>query len=1093
MGISAAGSYAAWLLGLAVLLAMLLGSRASTPPLWHGGQLYAPQHELPGQVNRERVGDDNNGTPENDLEMEEEASVTTSSCPATPERAMQGRDDYFMRITRDPEGGPYLVEVLQEIVDVCGELWEADLTGLVGSLAVELCAIQGETVPGHMAARVLRGLLEPYRPFADGAPLPPYWSGWMTHAASQLRQHANFEPTCEPERGQEHEQEEVMMMQFEPGTVLQRLVRPRRPELWNEALRKLAALPRGPRSLAMDQVRTWLERQACRLGHPFVIHGMMLRDSHSALCLSPLTHDETRVGMDAAREAIAAADAYLQRYLDHQEGARQQLLVDAAVELASRYDELDDALVPLDGGERARRDFEEVQLQFLVNEQVRAALRGQSERGARVEQLQQALRAQIGSEARHLRRLCIALQGLLLMGEYEPEEAPASVDDWVSGMVDDLVLLANQEHGAASEEVHWLTELRRLRRWLADDRFLDEDPDARPSTAFTTGVSIPVNASEEIEGDNKPETHDGSPIDGADGKAEDLPEGPVEQRTHAQAGEGEAMSLVQKSRPPWGGRRARSRSRNARDRDQRTAEREAERSNAHRPWRTVRHERGTGSEAEPRSTRARDQAHERGACHPATVDTPMGRINLGVHAWHILLHMVDAMAPPEEAEYGVTSTQRTNIVNTLSDMTASERLHMLSSFMRTVAILLHDLADITDEVNGASTDEGADADTTGLMQRYMVEKPTGGAHEEGDVQQSRALRQGVPSLFGSAVELQVRAIISTLELAEKNSADVRASALLARLRTTFEKGFRHRDRLAEEVLMVESALVTFTQDHDARGLPEREATQQDMEFVNYWWRMLAAHLPVPAEACQEASQRSGAMSSWQLYVADRPGQREDGRVSAARSRSPLGGVARLACTQLDPDDVHAVEEERGLELLLDSLETKESQEGEVVDPCCRTQQALVERNRLERAAAEHRAAEQREFQEEMDKGTTVFQPMEDDVRVRISGTCVGRDGRHGTRHTMTWTMRPGEHVQLEMHLGTEKHMDAGNKKTGVAWPLASTAGHLATAIEVDEGLLSETEHTAGAQGSEGRELKGAERDRVVKRTDEMPEWSDLFG
>ena len=81
MGISAAGSYAAWLLGLAVLLAMLLGPRASTPPLWHGGQLYAPQHELPGQVDRERVGDDNNGTPENDLEMEEEASETTSSCP----------------------------------------------------------------------------------------------------------------------------------------------------------------------------------------------------------------------------------------------------------------------------------------------------------------------------------------------------------------------------------------------------------------------------------------------------------------------------------------------------------------------------------------------------------------------------------------------------------------------------------------------------------------------------------------------------------------------------------------------------------------------------------------------------------------------------------------------------------------------------------------------------------------------------------------------------------------------------------------------------------------------------------------------------
>ena len=163
---------------------------------------------------------------------------------------------------------------------------------------------------------------------------------------------------------------------------------------------------------------------------------------------------------------------------------------------------------------------------------------------------------------------------------------------------------------------------------------------------------------------------------------------------------GEIMSLVQRSRPPWRGMRTRSRSRTQEEREsQRQAEMVNERTNAHRPWRDA--PRATSRTCTPgASSRGRTSERDRRSAeeHPAMVDTPEGRINMGVHTWHILLHMVDAMAPPEEAEYGVTTVQRTNIVNTLADMSPTERLHMLSSFMRMMAILLHDIADVTDEV-----------------------------------------------------------------------------------------------------------------------------------------------------------------------------------------------------------------------------------------------------------------------------------------------------------------------------------------------------------------------------------------------------------
>ena len=119
---------------------------------------------------------------------------------------------------------------------------------------------------------------------------------------------------------------------------------------------------------------------------------------------------------------------------------------------------------------------------------------------------------------------------------------------WVNDMVDDLQLMAAQEGDADSEEARWYVELRRLRRWLADDRLVDdyhpyfadgEDDDMREPEDTQVAEAVPEQEEETMVLErvaNHTEKGIGGPRDGA------APEGSQEPDVH---------SLVQRSKPPW--------------------------------------------------------------------------------------------------------------------------------------------------------------------------------------------------------------------------------------------------------------------------------------------------------------------------------------------------------------------------------------------------------------------------------------------------------------------------------------------------------------------------------------------------------------
>ena len=74
-------------------------------------------------------------------------------------------------------------------------------------------------------------------------------------------------------------------------------------------------------------------------------------------------------------------------------------------------------LMPVTDDYQARLDNEEVHLMYHANNQVRRWLQAQpSERTRRLTLLTRAVQEQLGSEARHLRRMGVVLQGLQMIG-----------------------------------------------------------------------------------------------------------------------------------------------------------------------------------------------------------------------------------------------------------------------------------------------------------------------------------------------------------------------------------------------------------------------------------------------------------------------------------------------------------------------------------------------------------------------------------------------------------------------------------------------------------------------------------------------------
>ena len=216
--------------------------------------------------------------------------------------------------------------------------------------------------------------------------------------------------------------------------------------------------------------------------------------------------------------------------------------------------------MPVTDDFQARLDSEEVHLMYHANNQVRRWLQAQpSDRTRRLTLLTRAVQEQFGSEARHVRRMVVVLQGLQMIGGGDNNTGVMTngTESWLAEAVDEL-MLASRETVEIDVEGTWEQELLTLRRWLAHDYLAPDrgetDGDARSSI-------------------------DARPLKKTDEEMEDDDEVTEEDRTSL---------MQQRRRPPWR-RPHRSRSRGERPTPTSRQAREQEaadlRSNSHRPWR----------------------------------------------------------------------------------------------------------------------------------------------------------------------------------------------------------------------------------------------------------------------------------------------------------------------------------------------------------------------------------------------------------------------------------------------------------------------------------------------------------------------------
>ena len=88
-----------------------------------------------------------------------------------------------------------------------------------------------------------------------------------------------------------------------------------------------------------DRASGMAETEGHRLGHPFVIHGLMFRDCLGQNCGLHMTPQKRRQATDMTQEAMGIVQNYLDTYLRQQCGALQDPILNAANDLAAMYDE----------------------------------------------------------------------------------------------------------------------------------------------------------------------------------------------------------------------------------------------------------------------------------------------------------------------------------------------------------------------------------------------------------------------------------------------------------------------------------------------------------------------------------------------------------------------------------------------------------------------------------------------------------------------------------------------------------------------------------------------------------------------------------
>ena len=209
---------------------------------------------------------------------------------------------------------------------------------------------------------------------------------------------------------------------------------------------------------------------------------------------------------------------------------------------------------------------------------------------------------------------------------------------------------------------------------------------------------------------------------------------------------------------------------------------------------------------------------------------------------------------------------------------------MMGSLLRTLAILMHDIAQCVEEVQDAP-----EPDDAGLVQLTVTPR-----------QQQE--------LFGTPLDMQLRALRTTLELMDASVAMQRASSMAGRMRRVYASSFANREEMPNSLAQLEALLVTFMP--EGSHFAGDDVCGQDREWLMYWWSILARHLPGPAEtaAASSSSGVAGAREArWRRYMDN--ATTAESRSGSGRKRTQMeAGLAVMeARRDLTVGDLHRLE------------------------------------------------------------------------------------------------------------------------------------------------------------------------------------------
>ena len=256
--------------------------------------------------------------------------------------------------------------------------------------------------------------------------------------------------------------------------------------------------------------------------------------------------------------------------------------------------------------------------------------------------------------------------------------------------------------------------------------------------------------------------------------------------------------------------------------------------------------------------------------------------------------------------------------------------------------------------------------------------------------------------------------------------------------------------MPQEVLLVESALVTFTDGVEVDYLTDMVG--QDKEFVEYWWRVLGRHLP--RKTVGEGAP-SGSMS-WDTYLAP----------SKVALPTPTRYSKPLRSTQLDVDDIDGSQDEIRLASRLDEQETheKHGRTAEEEAPPPENKPGHVElTSEMQLQELQDSARRYQRWEDDVvEQAMCRKKPRQgqDRIRVMLSGEiCDQGSSSTSQGQTSTWSLRPGETSRLTMSMSTEIERDDVGRGDGKIEGLNQDS----------EGLGQCGEHADAPNGEKGAE------------------------